>query len=349
MDILVVTPVAEDALEQIAAVDPRIRVVDARGWFDDEIHNTWPRRTIGRYLANRKVPKNSQQDRDRVLSTAEIILIGWPYPMDLRIRAPRLKWVHQLPAGASNLLWSDLWQSDVVVTTSRGYGNTRPIAEFVLASFFYFARGFHMANRDKRRHLFEHASYRPLLMEGKTACIVGAGGIGRDVARLCKGAGMHIVGTRRTKPDDVNQMPEFDRLESSEKLNELLEESDFVAVCCQWTPETGNLIDKNAFSAMKPDTVLVNVARGEIVDEAALITTLAANKLRGVALDVYVGEFDNEPDRRLWDDDRVLITPHISGGTEISQHRGVELFCKNVKTYLVGGKMENVIDWERGY
>jgi phosphoglycerate dehydrogenase-like enzyme len=100
---------------------------------------------------------------------------------------------------------------------------------------------------------------------------------------------------------------------------------------------------------MKPGTVLVNIARGEIIDEDALLHALAEGKLRGVALDVYVGEFERQPDSSLWDDERVVITPHVSAGTDVSEHLGADLFCKNLTRYLEGSALENVIDWERGY
>ena len=100
---------------------------------------------------------------------------------------------------------------------------------------------------------------------------------------------------------------------------------------------------------MKPGVILVNVARGEIIDEDALIAALAAGRLRGVALDVYVGEFEREPDRRLWDDERVLITPHVSGGSDVRQHRGIDLFCDNLRAYLDGRPLTNVVDWAEGY
>ena len=351
MEILIISSISDKALERIKAVDPRLHVVDARGWFEEEIRNTWPEMTAQRYL--KKIPSpdaSTPGDRDRVLSTAEIILGGFPYPLDLKSRAPQLRWYHQTPAGASNLLRGDLWESDVLITTSRGYGNTGPIAEYVLACFLHFAKGLHMAYRDQQRHRFDHRDYGPVLLRGKTVCIVGAGGIGRKVATLCNGTGMRVVGTRRKKTsEDDPGLATFDRLESAEKLYDLLGESDFVAICCQWTPETTNLIGKKAFAAMKPETVLVNVARGEIIDEAALMIALAENRLRGVALDVYVGEFDHEPNHRLWDDERVLITPHISSITEKSQHRGVELFCENLKSYLDGRPLKNVVDWKRGY
>jgi len=348
-ELLVIVPVSDDALGRIAAVDPCLHVVDARGWFDVELRETWPPWTVQRYLGERAGPTSSRQERDRLLAGAEIVLGGFPFPLDLRARAPRLRWFHQLPAGASNLLRGDLWGSEVIVTTSRGHGNTRAMAEYALASLLHFARGLHRASHDRQRHRFDHRPYRPLLLQGKTVCVVGAGGIGQEVGRLCAGAGMRVIGTRRRVPPDAAQPAGFSRLEGPERLHALLSESDGVVVCCQWTRETTKLIGPEAFAAMKPGTILVNVARGEIIDEEALIAALAAGTLRGVALDVYVGEFEHEPDRRLWDDDRVLITPHVSGGGDVRQHRGIDLFCDNLRAYLGGRPLINVVDWADGY
>ena len=342
-------PVSDEALSRIAAVDRSLHVVDARSWFDGELRETWPPATAQRYLGPPVRPAASREERDQRLANAEVILGGFPFPLDLRARAPRLRWFHQLPAGASNLLRGDLWDSGVVVTTSRGHGNTLPMAEYVLASLLHFARGFHHASRDRLRHRFDHRTYRPLLLQGKTLCVVGAGGIGQEVGRLCASAGMRVVGTRRRVTPDCALPEGFSRLQSPERLCVLLAESDAVAVCCQWTTETTKLIGQEAFAAMKPGTILVNVARGEIIDEEALIAALAKGTLRGVALDVYVGEFEHEPDRRLWDDERVLITPHTSGGTDVPQHRGIAVFCDNLRAYLDGRPLTNVVDWAEGY
>ena len=348
-EVLVIAPVSDDALRRIAAVDRRLKVVDGRSRFDVELRETWPPWTVRRYLGPREGPSSSRQERDQLLASAEIILGGFPFPLDLRARAPRLHWFHQLPAGASNLLRGDLWGSEVIVTTSRGHGNTRAMAEYVLASLLHFARGLHHAAGDRQQHRFAHAAYRPLLLQGKTLCVVGAGGIGREVGRLCASAGLRVIGTRRRATPDTALPAGFSRLESPERLHALLEESDAVVVSCQWTPETTGLIGREALAAMKPSAILVNVARGEIIDEEALIDALAAGKLRGVALDVYVGEFEREPDRRLWDDERVLITPHISGGSDAHQHRGIQLFCDNLRAYLDGRPLTNVVDWADGY
>jgi phosphoglycerate dehydrogenase-like enzyme len=349
IEILVIVPVAAEALSRIAAVDRRVKVVDARGWFDAEIAETWPRWTVERYLAQRPLTLRPRQELDQVLAGAEVILGGWPFPIDLRARAPRLRWFHQLPAGASNLLRGDLWKSDVMVTTSRGYGNTRAMAEYVLAAFLHFARGFHRVGRDQQHHRFDHRAYSPVAIEGKTVCVVGAGGIGQEVGRLCAAAGMRVIGTRRSGAPS-SAMPEgFLQLGGPEHLHEFLAQSDFIAVCCQWTPETTGLIGRQTLAAMKPNATLVNVARGEIIDEDALLTALDQGKLRGVALDVYAGEFERPPDVRLWDHERVIITPHVSAGSDTSQHRGVELFCRNLRAYLDGEPLANIIDWARGY
>ncbi len=166
VEILVIVPVSDETLSRIAAIDPRVRVVDARGWFDVEIRETWPPRTVQRYLGQRAVQVSSRKQRDRLLAGAEVVLAGWPPLLDLRGRAPRLRWLHQLPAGASNLLRADLWGSDVTVTTSRGYGNTRAMAEYVLACFYNFTRELHHAYRADRtggqdRMCRRRGRYRP--------------------------------------------------------------------------------------------------------------------------------------------------------------------------------------------
>lgn len=349
IEVLVIEPLSDDAMARIARVDPAVHVLDARGWFDEEIYATWPAWTVRRYQARRSSPKTERGERERLLARAEVILGGWPFPLDLRSRSPRLRWFHQRPAGASNLLRGDLWGSDVLVTTSRAHGNIGPMAEYILACFLYFSRGLHRAAIDRQQQEFDHRAYQPVDLAGKTACIVGVGGIGSGAGRLCAAAGMRVVGTRRQAPVNDPLPPGFTRVAGAGELHSLLQESSFVAVCCPWTKETTHLIGRAAFDVMRSGTVLVNVARGEIVDEDALLEALAVGKLRGAALDVYEGEFERAPDPRLWQDPRVLLTPHVSGGTDVVQHRGVELFCENLRAYLDGRPLTNVIDWDRGY
>src|SRR5712691_12793203 len=196
-NVLSIQRVSPEDRAKIEAVDPAIQFIDAGGWYDGEIRETWPAFTLARYLAPNAMGSGSREERDRLLAEAEVILGGWPFPPDLRARAPRLKWLHQRQAGASNLLGSDLWGSDVVVTTSRGVANSLPIAEYAVAGILHFAMGFPRATIDREAGVFDHRAYRPLLVQGKTVCIVGAGGIGSEVGRLCAALGMRVVGTRR--------------------------------------------------------------------------------------------------------------------------------------------------------
>jgi glyoxylate/hydroxypyruvate reductase len=349
INVLSIQRIGAEDRAQIEAVDPAIRLTDAGGWFDGEYRATWPAFATARYLAPDAMGSGTRAERDRLLAEAEVILGGWPFPLDLGARAPRLTWFHQRPAGASNLLMGDLWGGRVMVTTSRGSGNTLAMAEYALAGILHFAKGLHRAGLDRGAGAFDHRAYRPLQVAGKTVCVVGAGGIGRETGRLCAALGMRVLGTRR-HPDASRPLPPgFSELRGAADLDRFLPQSDFVAICCQWTPETTRLFNQARFAAMKPGSVLVNVARGEIIDEEALIDALAGDRLRGVALDVYVGEFERTPPARLWSDPRVLITPHISAASDQDRHGAIAVFCDNLRAYIDGRPLRNVIDWERGY
>jgi phosphoglycerate dehydrogenase-like enzyme len=208
-NVLTIQRISAEDRAKIEAVDPAIQTTDAGGWYDGEIRETWPAFTSARYLAPSATGSGTQEERDRLLEEAEVILGGWPFPLDLRARAPRLKWFHQCPAGASNLRMGDLWGSSVMVTTSRGAGNTLAMAEYAVAGILHFAKGLHRAAVDREAGAFAHRAYRPLLLEGKTACVVGAGGIGRDVGRLCAALGMRVLGTRRHPQPSLPLPPGF--------------------------------------------------------------------------------------------------------------------------------------------
>jgi hypothetical protein len=150
INVLATQRISADDRAKIEASDPAIRLIDAGGWFDGEIRETWTAFAAARYLPPGATGSGSREERDRLLAEAEVIIGGWPFPVDLRARAPRLKWFHQRQAGASNLLGSDLWGSDIVVTTSRGVANSLPIAEYAIAGILHFAMGFNRAVIDRR-------------------------------------------------------------------------------------------------------------------------------------------------------------------------------------------------------
>jgi len=158
-----------------------------------------------------------------------------------------------------------------------------------------------------------------------------------------------VVGTRRHRRPNAALPAGFSEVGGAEDLDRFLPNSDIVVVCCQWTPETTRLFNHARFAAMRPGGIFVNVARGEIVDEDALADALDRNQLRGAVLDVYAGEFEHAPMARLWSNPRVLITPHISGASDRELHGGIELFRENLRAYVNGEELKNVIDWQRGY
>jgi phosphoglycerate dehydrogenase-like enzyme len=349
INVLCIQRIGAEDKARIEAVDPSIRCTDAGGWFDGEIRESWPPWTSSRYLAPGSNGQGTRTERDRLLAEADVIYGGWPFPIDLRRRSPRLKWFHQRPAGASNLIRGDLWKSDVIVTTSRGAGNTLAMAEYSIAGLLHFARGLHRAGVDRAAGRFDHRAYRPLLVGGKTMCVVGVGGIGREVGRLGAAFGMTVVGTRRAPTPGTPLPSGFAEVAAAGSLEKFLPSADFVVICCHWTPETTHLFNRQRFALMKPEAILVNVARGEIIDETALAEVLHENRLRGAILDVYDGEFEHPPPSRLWSDPRVLITPHVSGGSDLNADGAIEVFCENLHAFLAGRPMHNVIDWERGY
>jgi phosphoglycerate dehydrogenase-like enzyme len=349
VEILTLQRLRADDRARIESIDPSVTLTDAGGWFDGEYRDTWPAFTTNRYLAQDAAGSGTREERDQLLARAEIVIGGFPFPLDLRARAPQLKWFHQRPAGASNLLRGDLWNSGVTVTTSRGAASALAIAEYALAGVLHLAKSLHRPAVERAAGSLDARAYRPLLLEGKTVCVVGAGGIGMEVGRLCAAIGMDVVGTRRHASADRPLPPGFRAIGGPENLDEFLAASDMVVVCCQWTPETDRLFNATRFAAMKPRSGIVNVARGEIIDEAALADALQRDHLRGAVLDVYVGEFEGPPMQRLWSDPRVLITPHTSGMSDQDRHGWADIFCANLRAYLDGRPLQNVIDWDRGY
>ena len=346
LSILSLIPLPELVQEEIRAVDPGVALTMAPGWFDGEIRETWPAHATDRYLHANSKGRGTREERDALLAGANVVVIGFPFPLDIRARAPKLEWVHQRPAGASNLRRGDLWDGGVMVTSSRGHAHNLPIAEYVVAGILHFAKGLHVAETERAERQFRASAYAPVQLAGKTVCVVGAGGIGREVGRLCAALGMRVVGTRRgPAPPGLG----FSEIRGADGLHDLLAESDYVAVCCQWTPETENLIGREAFAAMKDGAVLVNIARGEIVDEEALADALAAGKLprrraRRLRRRVRSGAGRAPLARRAG-----AAHPAHFRRRDVSSHRGGELFVANLRRYAAGEPLENVIDWDRGY
>jgi phosphoglycerate dehydrogenase-like enzyme len=258
--------------------------------------------------------------------------------------APRLKWVQLTSAGADRLLNSGFIEEGVTVTTVSGLHAT-PIGEFVLSAILMFAKGAPKFMRAQMQH--EWARFAPSELYGKTVGIVGMGHIGTEVARLAKAFGCRIVATKRSATERTSG-PHADEIMPAAELHRLLGESDYVVLSTPLTPETRGMIGEAELRAMRPTGVLVNIARGAVVVEDALVRALREGWIAGAALDV----FEKEPlpaDSPFWDMENVILTPHISGGTEIYNQRAVQIFVDNLRCYVAGEPLRNVVDSARGY
>jgi phosphoglycerate dehydrogenase-like enzyme len=197
----------------------------------------------------------------------------------------------------------------------------------------------------KQKH--EWRRYAPTVMRGKTVGIVGLGHIGREVARLCQAFGMKVIAPRRSAKK-AGRARYVDRLLPAGQMPVLLAESDFVVICVPLTQETRKLIGEKEFKAMKPTAYIINIARGGIIDEEALVRALEEKRISGAGLDVTVPE-PLPPESPLWDFDNVILSPHVSGGMDEYMERATDLFCENLGRYLAGKRLRNVIDRKKGY
>ncbi|HET9080988.1 MAG TPA: NAD(P)-dependent oxidoreductase [Trebonia sp.] len=331
-------PILGRDLSFVSDVDPRVRVLDAN--FAAPGHRAGP-----------DGPAPGADRLAAVLAQAEVLLVGYPVPEGLAARSPRLAWAHHTQAGVSNLAGTDLWDSQVTLTSSRGAVAATAIAEYALAAAAHFARGLHEAARQKAAGQFTRDGYQMLTLRGATMGVIGLGGIGREVARLARAAGMRVIGTRRSVTAPLPGADGADLVLPAGQILQVAAESDFLVVCSQLTAETRGFIGAQVFAAMKPGAVLINVARGEEVDEDALIEAVTAGQLRGAVLDVYAGELDGRPPRpELTGLPQILLTPHISGSGDTNLAGPLRrLFADNLRRYLDGRPLLNVVDRARGY
>jgi phosphoglycerate dehydrogenase-like enzyme len=249
-----------------------------------------------------------------------------------------------MSAGVDRLRDTDIWRSDLIITGVSGIHAT-PIGEFVLGLMLMFAKGAPQSFRMKQKR--EWRRYMPTVLRGKTVGIIGAGHIGREVARLSRAFGMKVIATRRSAKGP-GRARYIDRLLPANQMPSLLAESDFVIVATPYTTETHHLIGEKELKMMKPAAYIINIARGGIIDEEELIKALDEKRIAGAGLDVTAKE-PLPAGSRLWDFDNVILSPHVSGGMEEYVARSTALFCENLKRYLAGKKLLNVIDRKKGY
>ncbi|MBV9611131.1 MAG: D-2-hydroxyacid dehydrogenase [Acidobacteriaceae bacterium] len=258
----------------------------------------------------------------------------------------KVKWVHSLSAGVEQLLFPELVESPVVVTNARGVFK-RPLAEFVIAAMLYFYKRIRRLVESQKAHRWD--DFMVDWTRGKTMGVLGYGEIGRECAILAKGLGVNIFATRRNPELSAND-PILDRIFPSSDLHEMLRQVDVVLAAAPLTPETHHMIGEPEFRVMKPSAIVMNVGRGPVIDEAALVRALQQKQIAGAALDVFEVEPlpENHP---FWDMDNVLISPHCTDRTHDPDwlDLSAQCFVENFRRYTNGQPLENVVDKKAGY
>ena len=284
----------------------------------------------------------SEAETLEVMPQVEVVFGG--LSPEMFRRGERLRWVQTWGAGVDGQLFKAFVDSNVVLTSGRGTVGVH-LAEHAMALLLGITRGIAWAVRrpgwDQRMPI-RNASWE---LVDLTMGIVGLGGTGRELAVRANAFGMRVVAV---DPENVDVPACVAACWKMDRFHRLLTESDVVAVCAPLTPDTRGLFDERAFRSMKSSALLINVTRGGIMDEAALVAALMCKQIAGAGLDVTPVE-PLPPEHPLWQLDNVLITPHTAGGSPNRQDRIVNLFCENLKRLVAGRPLLSIIDKSKGY
>lgn len=260
--------------------------------------------------------------------------------------AAQLKWVHSMSAGVEKLLFPAFTASAIPLTNARGVYK-RSLAEFAVLGMLYFTKRVRRLVDNQRSNKWDNFSTE--FINNKVMGIVGYGEIGRECALLAKPLGVKIYATRRN-PERSLSDPLLDKIFPLDKLSDMLREVDFLVAAAPLTPETHHMIGAAAFDVMKPTAIVMNVGRGPVIDEAALIKALQAKKIAGAALDVF--EVEPLPEQSpLWGMDNVFISPHCTDRTVNPDWLDLSMQCfvENFWRFTKNEPLENVVDKKAGY
>jgi len=304
--------ISEDKLQKIMAAQPEVEIIQVKDF--------------------------TQADEK-----AEMLLTyGWDIKEHTVNQFPNLRWVQTLSAGVDMLPLKKLESKNITLTNVRGAHKIQ-MAEHVIWSMLMLVREGQVFVHQQDKKVF---SAKPKIDElyGKTVCIVGAGTIGREIARKCRAFDMKVYGVSLSGKEDAT----FDCVASSENMGELLSISDIVVTVLPLTSKTRGCLNSEFFSYLKEGALFVNAARGPVADEKALLNALKTKKIKAAALDVFV----NEPlaeDNPFWELENVFITPHIGGRTIKASDRMWDVLLENISNYPHTEKMNNIIDMEEEY
>jgi phosphoglycerate dehydrogenase-like enzyme len=278
---------------------------------------------------------------------ADVILNGFHDGSALRAILPlatRLKWIHALSAGVEKVLSPELLESPVPLTNGRGVFGPA-LAEFSIAAMLYFAKDLRRLVRQQQASRWEQ--FDVAFLRDQTLGVIGYGGIGREAARLAHALGMKVLALRRRPPSAENDSI-LERSFTRDQLNEMLGLSDYVLAAAPLTPETQGMVGYGEFHFMRPSAVFINVGRGAVVVEQALISALNQAAIRGAALDV----FETEPlpaDHPFYGMENVLLSPHCADHTTGWMELAVKQFIENFERFRNGQPLEFMVDKQAGY
>ncbi len=258
--------------------------------------------------------------------------------------APGLEWIHARFAGLDHMLFPELVESPIVITNGSGIFSPA-LGEFVILGVLFFAKDVTRllnAKAERRWDLFDMDE-----ISRQTLGIVGHGDIGRAIAWRAKGLGMRVLALRRD-PSPRAGDEHVDRVYSNKDILTMLPECDYVAVAAPLTPETKGMFSKAEFGAMKPEAIIMNVGRGPVIDEPAMIEALRSKQIRGAALDVFAVE-PLPPESPLWSMGNVLISAHTADHTKTWVAESVDFFIEQFDCWRAGKPLKNVVDKHAGY
>ena len=283
----------------------------------------------------------------KAVATADVIF-SWGAKRDvmehLLAQTPNLKWIHSRSAGLDSLLFPALIESPVPLTNGRGVFS-QSLGEFVLAAVLYFAKDFRRMIRNQEAGRWEQFNVHEI--SGQTMGIVGYGDIGRACAWRAKAMGMKVLAVRR-RPEQSAGDQNVEQVYGFDGLHEMIRQCDYVVAAAPLTPETKSLIGAAEFAAMKPSAIILNVGRGPVIDEPAMLAALQSGQIRGAGLDVFTVE-PLPAGHPFYSMENVLLSPHCSDNTQDWLEQAMLFFYRNLDRFQKGEPLENVVDKRAGY
>lgn len=328
-------------MKLLIALHHRFDLWNAPAWFVERVQRDFPRLQV--------VDLRGYEGIEQQISDADIAIAWSIRPEQFRL-AEKLRWIHSTAAAVHQLMFPELIASDVVLTNARAVHGP-VVAEHVIALIFALAKRIPQAVRLQYKHRWGQREMwesqpRPREVAGATLGLIGVGSIGRALARAASCLGMKVIAARehpeKKAPAGVEQ------IFPPAQVDEVLALSDYVVLCAPVTPSTQGLINANRIAKMKPDACLINVSRGPLIDEGALIDALRLRKIGGAALDVFAAE-PLPAESPLWDLDNLLITPHTASLTEKIWERQYALYVENLRRFLAGQPLLGLVDKRKGY